>query len=151
MKLVVTIIFFAMIRFGHAQELNISLFDGVFISTNDGGAMQEVWTRLNDSTAKGQSILVAVNGDTTVLEQVMIKKIKSSWYYAPTVPDQNQGKEILFQLINSENNSYTFENKNHDFPQRIIYSFPNKKQVNARIEGDVKGELKIEYFQYSRR
>ncbi|MBK8845473.1 MAG: hypothetical protein IPO27_02500 [Bacteroidetes bacterium] len=151
MKLFLAAMFLSMTMLGHAQDFKIDNFDGVFVSNAEGGAMQELWTKINDTTSHGQSVIISANGDTTFLENVLVKKVKGVWYYAPTVTDQNEGKEVLYKLISAESNTYTFENKNHDFPQRIIYSFTDKKIVNARIEGEVKGELRGEDFQFSRK
>ena len=41
-----------------------------------------------------------------------------------------------------------FENPEHDFPQRIIYT-RSEDRLQARIEGDVGGEIRAETWQWS--
>ena len=60
--------------------------------------------------------------------------------------NQNNGNAINFKLISSKNNNYIFENKKHDFPQRIGYSHVNFDTLHAWIEGFSKGKNKKEKF-----
>jgi hypothetical protein len=53
-------------------------------------------------------------------------------------------------LINSEENKFIFENKEHDFPQRIIYHFTSEKILNASIEGEAGGTLKRKEFLFNK-
>jgi len=40
----------------------------------------------------------------------------------------------------------TFENKDHDFPQRIIYKNTGQDSLYARVEGNDKGKFRKEEF-----
>ena len=66
------------------------------------------------------------------------------------VPDQNNAQPVTFRLIPSEKGVFTFENKAHDFPQRITYSNPVKDSIHAWIEGMVDGKPKRVDFLYKR-
>jgi hypothetical protein len=43
-------------------------------------------------------------------------------------------------MTESDKATFTFENKEHDFPQRIIYRIINPDSVVARIEGVKNGK-----------
>jgi hypothetical protein len=50
--------------------------------------------------------------------------------------------ETSFVLTNAGENSFTFENPEHDFPQRIIYRALADGGLLVRIEGNRDGELR---------
>ena len=58
--------------------------------------------------------------------------------YIATVGKQ---QPILFALVKSGENKYVFENKEHDFPQRIIYQLINNDTLQVLVEGNLKGEF----------
>lgn len=64
--------------------------------------------------------------------------------------DQNRGKEVCFKLVSREHNTYVFENKIHDFPQRIIYQNQGKEDLLAWIEGEFNGKMRKSAFKYKR-
>ena len=53
-----------------------------------------------------------------------------------------------FKAIKLCEGSVVFENKGHDFPQRVIYSKGSDGGLNARIEGLIKGKLEGEDWSY---
>lgn len=60
--------------------------------------------------------------------------------YSPTVTNQNNGQPVRFELISTTGHRYIFENKKHDFPQRVIYHLVSNNAVHARIEGTKNGK-----------
>jgi len=59
--------------------------------------------------------------------------------------------ETWFKLVRSGENEAVFENPEHDFPQRIIYRLFSDGELHARIEGNIRGELKGRDFKMNRR
>ena len=113
------------------------------------GALFEVWEIINDSTLQGYSY--KANGkDTIQLEQVQLITRGGSIRYMPVVKNENNEKVVVFVLISNENDTYTFENKLHDFPQRVVYSIPSDNRLHAWIEGEVNGKLKRVDYNYSK-
>jgi hypothetical protein len=53
-------------------------------------------------------------------------------------------------MISSDSNNFIFENKEHDFPQRIIYHIVNKDSVHAWIEGTHDGKAGREDYFFAR-
>lgn len=56
----------------------------------------------------------------------------------------------VFKLKSCENNTFIFENLDHDFPQRIIYTHTAEDTLKARVEGMVKGKLEYEEWTWHR-
>ena len=67
--------------------------------------------------------------------------------YIATVGNQ---QPILFALVESSNNKYVFENKEHDFPQRLIYYFINENSIKVFVEGEMDGKLEKDEYNLTR-
>jgi hypothetical protein len=119
----------------------ISKWEGV----TPNGKLYEVWTQKNDTTYSGVSFFVA-EGDTLFTESILLVLSKGELYYIPTVSNQNNASPITFTLISVANTEFTFENKNHDFPQRIVYKNSTPDKLDARIEGVDNGKFRKEEF-----
>jgi hypothetical protein len=74
------------------------------------------------------------------LETVRLKQNEQGIFYIPIVQEQNNKKPVSFKMTESDKATFTFENKEHDFPQRIIYRIINPDSVVARIEGVKNGK-----------
>lgn len=58
--------------------------------------------------------------------------------------------EATFPVKEIGDNAVTFENPQHDFPQRILYRLVDKDTLVARIEGSVGGQARAADFPYKR-
>src|SRR4051812_41509589 len=85
------------------------------------GALYEQWQQESASSLSGRSFKVR-GSDTAVLENVKLKLEGDDVFYVAIVSDQNNQQPVPFKLVWAENNTYTFENKEHDYPQRVIYN-----------------------------
>ena len=131
----------------------LKLFEGTWqMKDENGGIMYEDWHKLSDSLYKGENYAIA-NGKKKVFETVLLKYVDGKLCYAPTVKNQNEGKEIVFPLkeISDEGKKFVFENLEHDFPQRIIYHFKNKSTLDARVEGNVEGKERSSDFHFTKK
>jgi hypothetical protein len=128
---------------------NLFLLEGLWRMDKPNGALFEEWKKINNELLQGRSFILKEN-DTIVLEQIRLAKEGDEVFYIPSVKDQNSGQPVTFTMLSSKKNQFTFENKSHDFPQRIIYRFVNNDSVVARIEGVVKGKEKWSEFYYTR-
>lgn len=122
---------------------------GSWSNVSSEGELFERWIKTNDSTFSGNSFFIS-NNDTLFSEQISLELKGFDIFYTPTVSNQNQGKAVCFKLISDTNNVFVFENKLHDFPQRIIYTNPLPDSLYARIEGTEKGENRFEEFSFKR-
>lgn len=113
------------------------------------GALYEEWRVNGDSQLTGRSYKIN-NNDTMELENVIISLQGKAIFYTPVVHDQNNQQAVPFKLISYNNNRYVFENKEHDYPQRVIYELVFSNELRARIEGNKDGKEMGSDFNYSR-
>ena len=111
------------------------------------GMLYEEWIQVNDSLLKGKSFRVN-NTDTVMLESVELKLAGNNIYYIPVTAHQNNQQPVMFTLIRTENKQYVFENKIHDFPQRVVYEIPEGGKLHAWIEGNINGSFKRSDYHY---
>ncbi len=111
----------------------------------------ENWKSTNHGTLEGSASMVNPQGKTTFTEVLRIDKIGSHVVYIAAV---KKNHPVLFTLIeNSEDNNkptWLFENKEHDFPQRITYTRKAQDSTVARVEGVYKGKKEIQEFRLTR-
>lgn len=121
---------------------------GIWVMKTEKGTINEMWDIEDNNRMTGASFFVTK--DTMIMERMELKREGNDIFYIPTVEGQNNNKPVSFKLLKFTNNTFTFENKSHDFPQRIIYRFVNNDSIVARIEGEVKGKKKFQDYFYSR-
>lgn len=124
------------------QDSGVNQFDwmiGTWRGDMGKGTFTEVWERKNDQLLIGQGYYIA-GKDTLMYEDLRIQQFGAYWAYIPMI---NNGAPTMFVMIESKDNSVVFENKEHDFPQRIIYT---RKEgiMTGRIEGNYKGQFSKE-------
>ncbi|THU41976.1 hypothetical protein FAM09_07695 [Niastella caeni] len=122
---------------------------GLWKMDSQRGAIYEEWEVKNDKELLGRSYKIR-NNDTVLLENVIISLQGDAIFYTPVVQDQNNRQPVLFKLISCNNNRYVFENKEHDFPQRVIYDLASANDLRARIEGSKNGKEMGSDFNYTR-
>jgi len=115
------------------------------------GKIIEQWMQDPDQSLSGKSYRINAKGDSLLTESLKIKKIGKDTFYCSTVAGQNEGKETCFKLITTKDETYVFEDKTHDFPQRIVYQNQGKNDLLAWIEGELNGKSRKSEFRYKRR
>lgn len=113
---------------------------GTWVRQTRTGQAYEQWRKVNDTLWTGVAWRMK-GSDSTLMESLRIFLYEGKVYYAPTVPDQNDGKEVLF-LWTGAAGGFTFENAAHDFPNRIIYTFPAAGEMRVAVE-DNSGKKRI--------
>lgn len=94
----------------------------------------EEWEMVTTNMYIGASCKIK-NGKKVVSENLSIRKSGKSIIYTATVLNQNQGKGVEFTLNQIDENTFSFENPNHDFPNKIIYKKITDKQVYVKVLG----------------
>jgi hypothetical protein len=122
---------------------------GSWANLSDDGNFYENWTKINDSSYSAFSYMT-ITGDTVFSETVELKLVDNEIYYVVAASGQNEGQAVSFRLVSNENGEFVFENKGHDFPQRIIYKHPAPDSIHARIEGTVNGKFSMQEFPMKR-
>lgn len=110
---------------------------GCWESNRNGREISEQWMKPAGGTMLGMARTVA-QGKTVEYEFTQIREDKDgALFYVAKPSGQN---EAVFKLIKLQNREATFENPEHDFPQRIIYRLEPDGSLFARIEGTSKGK-----------
>ena len=97
----------------------------------------EMWMKPAGTSIFGTGRTVR-NGKTVDFEFMRIEQRPDGIYFVAQ-PKAN-AVETPFKLIRSTLNEVVFENKAHDFPQRVIYRF-NGTTMTGLIEGDQNGKF----------
>lgn len=123
--------------------------EGLWKMETGRGAIYEEWQVTSTNKLSGRSYRIN-NSDTIVMERIELYREGNDIVYSPAVSNQNNQQPVPFKLISITDGRYVFENKEHDFPQRIIYQLVSKDAVHARIEGIRNGQERGSDFRYSR-
>ncbi|MBN8702858.1 MAG: hypothetical protein J0M08_07320 [Bacteroidetes bacterium] len=118
---------------------------GTWHSTMDGSPFTEIWLK-KENTYYGKAFILN-NTDTVFSETLRIEKIDNHWVFIASI---NHSAPTLFTLIENDTNTLIFENKEHDFPNKVVYENKGHKNMIAWIEGKVKGETKKEEYLYTK-
>jgi len=117
----------------------------------DGIVTYEQWKINADSSLSGIDYTFNSNGDTVYLEYLEIVKLDSSVYYIARVMNQNDQKPIYYQIIEWTRNVFAFENKEHDFPQKITYYLKTYDLYTVIIEGPDKDKIRYIEFKFTKK
>lgn len=129
-----------------AQTDDFNWLVGKWKLESDRVELYEEWKTDGKHRLKGESYVMR-DDQKQVSEILFLEKFDDQWAYI-ALPE---GQSIaLFALVNSENNEFVFENKEHDFPQRIIYRLINQGEISASVEGEKNGELKTMNFKFTK-
>lgn len=112
---------------------------GTWVNQTSRGAIYESWVRSDEKTFTAKSYTLT-DGDTIVFETIQLVEEANNLFYIPTVKDQNKGEPVRFKAVAIADLSMTFENPEHDFPQRIKYSKISQDSILAVISGKNKGK-----------
>ena len=109
------------------------------------GIVTEIWTRENDSTFSGKSYFVKEK-DTIHLETIVLSQKNENLLYIPTVAGQNNDEPVTFKSTSEADNTFTFENPTHDYPQKIVYKKVSSDRLIATISGKQQGKQTQESY-----
>jgi hypothetical protein len=136
-------------RFSQKQLDELSAVIGSWKMEKGNGTWFEEWKRSNNEELSGKAYKIS-NGVTTPLENVRVYLSDGKIVYAPTTAGQNQDKEVSFPLKEIRDGQFIFENREHDFPQRIMYHVVGNNILEAYIEGELNGKTRHVDFKYVR-
>lgn len=149
------IVSFLLLSFSYPKTDNknimktLSIIKGSWQMQTRKGSIIEEWDFGKHNNYIGKSFKTTYN-DTILMENLEIKIIGKSIYYIASVLDQNNQNPIYFKLIKFNNNTYTFENKKHDYPQQITYNFVTNDSLIATISGSKNNKILSSKFIYNR-
>ena len=122
---------------------------GRWVGVQNGTDTEEFWTDARGGTLLGMHRDVK-GGKTVGFEFFRIESVPEglTFFASP------QGRAATpFRAVQGENakSRVVFENKEHDFPTRIIYWLGADGKLHARIEGMLRGEAASEEWAWSRK
>jgi hypothetical protein len=108
----------------------------------------EEWETVDENELVGTSYNINLSTDEKYISEILfLKKFGDQWAYVAAPVKQTI---TLFALDEYSENKFIFENKEHDFPQKIIYDFKNEDELIATLEGIVNGKLERVEFVFTR-
>jgi len=122
---------------------------GKWLMKTKKGFIGEEWVRVGKYNLQNTAYVIK-GKDTTITERVSLRKRKRDIFYTSTVEEQNKKMPIDFRLLSVEENTFIFENKEHDFPKRIVYKLVSKDSIHAWIDDGMENSKKTSHFYYSR-
>lgn len=123
----------------HAQDLSkVSWMLGQWKSVNakTGNTSYEKWTKVSEQEWQGTGFRLSRSGtDTLFREKLKIITKDNTLYYVADLKENTAPVYFKFTAINEQ--GFTCENPEHDFPKKISYQRDGKK-LKATISGDGK-------------
>ena len=133
----------------HPRLKSLAWLSGNWISTTGERTLLESWGRMTDSSFGGHVRMIH-EGDTSWIEHLALLIRHDTVYLMATVMRQNNRKPVYFRFTGESRGEFSFENPDHDFPQRIFYAHPSANEMYARIEGVIDGSPEKEEFHYTK-
>ena len=145
--MVLVLLLTAMVTLTQAQT-NASLEDlswlsGCWEGRQGNAILEEIWSKPAGASMLGLGRTVKENV-TVSFEFMQFRQEKGGLFF---LPQPQGGARVSFRLKDSFGGRLTFENKGHDFPQRVIYERKGPALFLATIEGINKGKEEREEFQ----
>jgi hypothetical protein len=123
-----------------------SFLTGRWTGEKDGVAMEEYWSEFTGGTALGLHRDVK-DGRLVSWEFFRIETTaEGTFYYA----SPRSAPPTPFKLVEHGRDRLVFENKEHDFPQRILYWKDAAGALHARIEGPMNGTTVSEEWSWTK-
>lgn len=122
---------------GPADLSRLAWMEGRWSGTSDGVAMEEHWTAPKGGALLGLHRDVK-DGRMVSFEFFRIETTPEGTFYFAS---PRSAPPTSFRLVELAEARVVFENKEHDFPQRILYWLEPSGALRARIEGPQGGKL----------
>ena len=114
----------------------LSWISGCWQGRLGDAALEEQWTKPAGGSLLGFSRTIR-NGRTLSYEFMQIREENDGIFF---IAQPQGGNKVPFKLIRLGEKEAVFENKEHDFPQRIIYKRDGQDSLLPRIEGAENGK-----------
>lgn len=102
-----------------------------------GEPQYEKWAVDSSAALRGEGFRQNPDGALKTTEFLrIVRQDDGNIVYQATVPDQNDGATVDFPMTFFTTNSWSFENPEHDFPQKIEYWFQDERTLKITISGN---------------
>lgn len=99
------------------------------------GVLTESWTQIDDSTYNGSTYYIKDKKDTIHFEKMELMQNEDLLIYTSTVKGENGNQAVSYRLIEDNDSLLVFENKKHDYPQKLRYQKENDSTIQIVIFG----------------
>jgi hypothetical protein len=131
----------------HADLSDLKWMVGCWAQDGQDPGSVELWIAPVGGSMLGMNRTVT-DGRTVAFEYLRIVEREDGGITLVASPS---GQETArFQLVSMSEREVTFENPDHDFPQRIIYRLIDRSRLHGRIEGLIDGEERSADFPMTR-
>lgn len=125
-----------------ADPVDLSWLAGYWLTCDNGRETSETWSDMRGGTLLGTTF--TFHGGEISWEHARIAPGRNGYAFFA----QPKGEAVTeFRLVRNTGNEAVFENKAHDFPQRVIYR-RNGNQLIGRIEGTSGGKARASEWRY---
>ena len=128
-----------------ADVEKLSWMAGTWAEEKPGVVVREMWLAPRDGVMAGATQTNRTGRDPKI-EWASIKATADGAVFLPVIAGQ---APVSFRLQPSADGEAVFENKAHDFPQRVIYRRCGE-DLCAAIEGVIEGKLRRQEWRYRR-
>lgn len=131
----------------HAEGVDqLGWLSGCWTMSRDGRLTEETWLRPAGGMLVGAGRTLR-DGTLRQFEFMRIDVQNGAVTFTAIPSGQAQAS---FPAISQTANEIVFENKAHDFPQKITYRSPGPDRLHAAIQGPINGTLRTIEFTYNR-
>ena len=125
---------------------NLAWLTGCWEGRQGEATIEEIWSKPAGGSMLGLGRTVK-GGKTTSFEFMQFREENGRLVF---LPQPGGGERTSFPLKDAFGEKLTFENKAHDFPQRVIYERKGPGSLLAAIEGTYQGKESREEFQMTK-
>lgn len=132
-SLLILLIFLFLNACSETNMLKVGFLEGTW--KVEGSEQHEVWEFAGNNELAGYSYRLE-SDQKNISETLAITSVNDNLVYNATVPDQNEGMTISFELNRHITDFVSFENSEHDFPKKIQYKYISPDSVQVTVLGD---------------
>lgn len=110
----------------------VAWMEGTWEVQSDTRRTVEQWSRITEQTMEGEGRVFRVDTGTQVGSETLrlVEMGGEVFYLAKT---GGNALPIAFRLTSCSSKSATFENPDHDFPQRLVYRNPSADSLHVDV------------------
>ncbi len=136
-----------------AQHNNLKKLDwllGSWEANQKSALIEETWKIASNITYEGKSTTQSKNSNKPIAEETIIITIMNSEiFYIAKVAHNNF--PIAFKLVETAEDRAVFENKEHNFPQKLNYQLIAPNNIKVTVSGFENGKYSMFEIDYKRK
>lgn len=114
-----------------AEPADLQWLEGLWLAYSAGAEIYEEWQSRAHDVLEGQGKTTRDHGELVSEERLRIEARDGRLVYVADV--SSNPEPVVFTLVNCNAGRWTFENPEHDFPQRIVYTRDGERRFTANI------------------